>query len=224
MARKIRTYSNDEALVRERRGHIAQCAIKVFFEKGYKATTMRELAKVCGMAQGALYHYIGSKTDILHLICVNLAGGATQLIRLLNELGDVSKTEALRECIKEYFRRQDAEQQSVIFFNREIANFTRDDRRMLLESQVDVQRVFEKLLIAGINADEFIVDNPTLVAHNILMHGQDWAMRRWFLRGRFTLAEYTEKQTEFILKAIRTDSNQTTENEEAKGIKSKTAR
>ena len=44
--------------------------------------------------------------------------------------------------------------------------------------------------------------SPVLVAHNILMLGHDWAMRRWFLREHFTLEEYTEEHTEFILDAI----------------------
>jgi len=34
------------------------------------------------------------------------------------------------------------------------------------------------------------------------MLGHDWAMRRWFLREHFTLEEYTEEHTEFILDAI----------------------
>lgn len=213
MERSIRTYSNDEALVHKRREHIAQSAIKVFFEKGHKATTMRELARACGMAQGTLYHYIGSKDDILHLICINLAIGADELLGLLKELGDVSRTEALRRCIEEYFRRQASVSEHVIFFNREISKFTRDDRGVLLRSQVSVQSVFEKLLIEGIDAGEFKLSSPTLVAHNILMYGQDWAMRRWFLRQHFTLEEYTEEQTEFIMKAIRVEGSQDIGNE-----------
>ena len=71
----IRTRSNDEKLVQEKRHLIARRAIELFAEKGFKATTMRELAQACGMAQGAVYHYIGTKDDILHLICATASSG-----------------------------------------------------------------------------------------------------------------------------------------------------
>jgi len=34
----IRTYSSDEALVKERRNHIVRCSTKVFTKKGYDRT------------------------------------------------------------------------------------------------------------------------------------------------------------------------------------------
>lgn len=55
----IRTYCGDEALVNVRRMQIIQGAIKVFVEKGYSRTNMRELAKACNMSIRSLYHYVG---------------------------------------------------------------------------------------------------------------------------------------------------------------------
>jgi len=135
---RIRTYSKDENLVRERRKHIAYCAHKVFFEKGFKGTTMRQLAEACSMAPGALYRYIGSKSDILHLICINMSEAENNLEVILDGLGNVSATEALRQCIKFYFQGADATQDLIIFFNREIRNFSREDRRLLLDAQLRI--------------------------------------------------------------------------------------
>jgi AcrR family transcriptional regulator len=41
---------------------------KVFTKKGYDRTNMRELAKACEMSAGTLYHYFGSKEEILYSI------------------------------------------------------------------------------------------------------------------------------------------------------------
>lgn len=216
MGTEIRTYSNDEVLVRERRLRIMECAIKLFLEKGYKGTTTREIAKACGMSEGSLYRYIGSKDDILHLICMARARGAEILEAFLHQLGNVSPTETLKNCINVCFMWADDSRDYNLFFNREIRHFSLEDRRLLLEDQTAIVRFFERLLIEGVNAGEFQMDSPLLVAHDILMKIHDWGLRRWFLRQHFTLEEYARLQTDLILKAIKPDTVETTTGKEYK--------
>jgi len=42
-----------------------QAAIKLFSAKGYEATGIRELADAAGLSTSALYHYMGTKQDLL---------------------------------------------------------------------------------------------------------------------------------------------------------------
>jgi AcrR family transcriptional regulator len=56
------------SLVENRHQQIVDGACKIFFEKGYHPTTIRDIAKACGMSMGQLYHYIRSKDDVLYLI------------------------------------------------------------------------------------------------------------------------------------------------------------
>src|SRR4030066_2146064 len=55
-------------LVEQRHQQIVEGACKIFFGKGYHLTTIRDIAKACGMSMGQLYHYIRSKDDVLYLI------------------------------------------------------------------------------------------------------------------------------------------------------------
>ena len=48
-----------------RREHILDCALKVFFEKGFERATMEEIAKAADLSKGGLYHYFSSTTEIL---------------------------------------------------------------------------------------------------------------------------------------------------------------
>jgi len=50
-----------QALLRER---ILAAALQVFAEKGYKEATVRDIARVAGVAVGALYPYFGSKEQL----------------------------------------------------------------------------------------------------------------------------------------------------------------
>ena len=206
MKRQIRTYSNDKDLVLKRRTQITKGAIDVFLKNGYRGTTTRELAKLLGMSTGNLYRYIGSKEDILHLIC--LTAGPKELHEL-QEIVDTlscagaSKTEILRQCFERYIYQADIVQDKNIFFNREIKYFSHSDRQLLLQSQVEHVHFFEKLILDGVNSGEFKIDCPLLLAHNIVIIGFDWGTRRWFLKKNFTLEEYTKINFEFILSALR---------------------
>ncbi|HVW45279.1 MAG TPA: TetR/AcrR family transcriptional regulator [Amycolatopsis sp.] len=60
----------------ERGGQVATAqrlllgAAGLFREKGYAATTTRELSALAGIQNGSLYHHVGGKEDLLYKLCV----------------------------------------------------------------------------------------------------------------------------------------------------------
>jgi AcrR family transcriptional regulator len=200
MPRTIRTYSKDENLVKERRALIVKNALKLFLQKGYDRTTIRELAKSCGITEGAIYRYIGTKDDILHLLLLDTTVAFIE--DFLNGLGGVNTVDALGECIKIYYTWCNDAADNNIFYNREINNFSVADRHTLLKSQADYIQFFEKLIKQGVSEGVFKVRSPILVAHNIVMQGFDWGLRRWFLHSFFTLEQYIKLQTELVMQLV----------------------
>jgi AcrR family transcriptional regulator len=55
-----------------RQQRVVYQAAKVFAKRGYDQTTMQELAASMDLATGALYHYFGSKEQLLMRICDQL--------------------------------------------------------------------------------------------------------------------------------------------------------
>jgi len=47
---------------------VVEAAIKVFYEKGYAASSIQDVADIVGVLKGSLYHYISSKEDLLFRI------------------------------------------------------------------------------------------------------------------------------------------------------------
>lgn len=43
---------------------ILLAAARIFYRRGYKATTLRDLAKACNLKAGSIYYYFGSKEEI----------------------------------------------------------------------------------------------------------------------------------------------------------------
>lgn len=58
----------NKTLVSKRRSQITKAALNLFLEKGYHATTIRDIARRSGVNQGSLYDYVQNKEDILKIL------------------------------------------------------------------------------------------------------------------------------------------------------------
>src|SRR5437763_12580591 len=54
-----------ELIVSARRKQILDAATQVFAEKGFHRATIKDVARVAGIADGTIYTYFSSKTDVL---------------------------------------------------------------------------------------------------------------------------------------------------------------
>jgi AcrR family transcriptional regulator len=51
-----------------REAQVIEAAIEVFYQRGYAAATIQDVADKVGVLKGSLYYYIDSKEDLLHRI------------------------------------------------------------------------------------------------------------------------------------------------------------
>lgn len=204
----IRTFSNDEALLKERRDHIVHCSTKVFTKKGYDRTNMRELPKACGVSAGAFYHYFGSQEDMLYSI-INSATSqqAGAMEDYANELATASGMTASVELISKFYKGHDDNQDITLFAYRETRNLPEKAQQRIIESEARILAVFEDLLTRGVQEGDFDIDDPKLVAHDIVVLGHAWGLRRWHLRRHWTFEKYSQEQTDAVLSTITIDNN-----------------
>lgn len=208
MARRIRSYSRDEVLVNERREQIAQTAFKLFLKKGFHATTMREISKACKMAPGTIYNYIGSKSDILGIMCqVAVENERMRLQPILEKYEAGSATEALKDGIRTILQKYDDCHDWMTFINRQLFLLPGEYQKLILSNQLDTEEVLKSILIKGIETGEFQMEHSmlSLITHNVLAMANEWVVRSWHLKRQFTLEEYTEKYIEAVLRQIRVD-------------------
>jgi AcrR family transcriptional regulator len=159
------------------------------------------------MSSGNLYHYVGSKGDILDLIITYATSQQAELIESFSStLDSVSPTEALRELFRKLCQWHDRDQDVTLFIYQETKNLPPSSRRCIFDSEYRILAAFEGVLRRGIETGEFKVSAPKLVAHNMVFLAHGWALRRWLLRKHWTLEEYIAAQTENIFKLIGADT------------------
>ena len=199
----IRASSSDRVLVERRREHIARCATRAFVKKGYERTNVDEIARACGMSKGNLYNYVGSKEDILYLVIDRGLTDLTETIEgLCDRLSNAAPADAVREFIKTYYQGVGEDPDFTLFTYQETKNLDLEAHRSVLEAAARDVAACEALLRRGVELGEFHIGNITLMAHDIVVYGHMWAVRRWFLRSQCMLEEYIREKTESILKAI----------------------
>jgi AcrR family transcriptional regulator len=169
---------------------------------------MREIAEACDMPIGTIYRYIGSKDDILYFVINELATRTKDFREeARNKLDSISATEAL-EWALEWFCHAIAEVEDILLFSwQEMQHLKPEHRRSILNNEADLVAMFEEILSKGCETGEFKVHNKSVVADNIVVLGETWALRRWLLKDKASHNEFIEQQIKFIMHGIRADSS-----------------
>jgi len=206
MTRRVRTFSNNRDLVDLRRREIVDVASHLFVKKGYDRTSMRDLSKALNMSPGGIYNYIGSKDDILYLILAfDVENQKKRLQKMHEEISSIAPAKAVRRAIQINLKDVDEFQDMYIFVNHVTVNLDQEYRKLLFDSSERLVNFYKDLLQKGVEAGEFQIDDPQLYAFDIVSLIYMWANRRWYLQKRYTLEEYTKKQTNIILDNLRQD-------------------
>ncbi|MDX9817653.1 MAG: TetR/AcrR family transcriptional regulator [Desulfococcus multivorans] len=199
--KEIPTQIKNPELVKRRRRQIVDAAVQLFIEKGFHKTTTRQIAKAAGFSIGSLYEYVASKEDVLYLVCdaihAEVERGVSQALERTTR-----GREALAEVIREYFLVCHRMSDHILLIYQETQSLPPQWRKKVLENEIRITGIFVKVLARLIEAGHFRQLNDRsieLVAHNISVLGHMWTFRRWFLARHYSIEDYIEFQTDFIL-------------------------
>jgi len=110
---KIKSASNGS-----KKEAIAHKAAALFRQKGFGASSMRELAEAFGVEAPSLYNHIGSKSELLQHICFKVADAFAENLRLIEKL-DATSEEKLEKFIRFHIRIMQDEFDEVYVANHE---------------------------------------------------------------------------------------------------------
>ena len=169
-------------------------AAAVFYRNGYAKSSTREIAEAAGISKGLLYYYINSKEDFLDLfidITMESFGGYNQDI--IDHLPGTGAAPALKRAIKEFITGLDALQDMIIFWYRESGYMSREQLSKVIKQELDAVAFFEAILKSGYQRGEFAEKDTNLAAYQIHALCINWALKRWYLKERYSIDEYIKK-------------------------------
>jgi len=200
----IPTQVKNQELVERRRRQIIDAAVKLFIDRGFHKTTTRQIAAEVGFSIGSLYEYVASKEDILYLVCDSIHSQVEHLVT-----GAMTQAAAgrnvLTEILREYFLVCHRMSDVILLIYQETRALPAQWQKRVLENELRITGLFTEVLSRlAASGDLAHLDDRDieLAAHNISVFGHMWTFRRWFFGRHYTIEEYIERQTAFILKIL----------------------
>lgn len=146
-----------------RRAAIVDAAVGIFAKKGYRDTTLDEIAITAEFGKGTIYNYFKSKEEIYSAIIDDVSN---------NLYGITQQANRVSECSEDFFKNHSKlliqycvdNGNAFIIYVREIAQFTTDifitDRRKINERHEKVRNLLVKKIKEGIAKKEFKKYDP----------------------------------------------------------------
>lgn len=197
---EISTQIKDLELVKQRRRQIVDSAVKLFIKQGYHQTSTRQLTKEIGISTGTLYEYISTKVDVLYLVCRAIYTDVEQSLKNIHSNAKDAR-EVLKDIVREYFYVCDRLSDHILLLYQVTHFLPKNFQQKILDAELEITGLFLNAIKELEAEGKIDLDEQTInfIGHTISVLGHTWAFRRWYFTKHFTIEQYIDKQTDFIL-------------------------
>ena len=165
-----------------RRQELLAIAAKLFAERGFKNTTVRDIADAAGILSGSLYHHFDSKESIVDEL---LDSFQQELWREYDaiEASDRTPREKLDAVVRTSFDAIDRHHSEVAIFQTDAAYLATFDRfAYLVERNKRFRDLWTGLLTEGVASGELRADLNVELVYRFL-RDTVWVAVRWYRPG-----------------------------------------
>jgi AcrR family transcriptional regulator len=200
-ARPVKAASKDPDLVRERRKLLVDAAVRVFKEKGFHETTVRDIGREAGMTQGTIYNYVESKDDILYLVCDQIVSEYQEETRkaLDNSSGAGNR---VRSAVTAVCEVMDKHQEEILLIYQDSHLLDAKSRRVILARVEEFVGLFETILAEAAKELGKPLPDPHFAANVLTFLPTMIALRRWSLKNRRPREQLIQQLTDFLVRGL----------------------
>ena len=183
-----------------RRQQIEDAASTLFRERGYAATSVRDIAHALDMQGGSLYAHVASKEDMLWAIVVRAAD------RFNAEVGPIAASDRtaarkLRKMIRAHVAVVTSAQKDAAVFLDEWRFLSEERRAQIAARRDDYEGLFRRAISEGVASGEFGRVDPRLTAMVILsaLNG----IATWYRpEGNLSPAAIADRHADLFLRSL----------------------
>lgn len=173
------------------RGRLLREAARLFRDKGYERTTVRDLAAAVGIQSGSLFHHFRTKEEILKAVMVETIRLNTALMQSAVDAAGShrDKLQALIRAELESINGQTGEAMAVLVF--EWRSLSEDSQAYVLE----LRDIYEQLWLDVLEAlrGEGVLAADPFVVRRMLTGALSWTVTWYRPDGGLTLDDLTEQ-------------------------------
>ena len=191
--------ARNESASRER--DIVATAARLFKEKGYRATTLEDIAAAVGMLKGSLYYYIRSKEELLYLV---VRDPIRQVYSELEAIvaADLPFTEKIARAMTNHMTVFHLHYPHIAVYLHDYRHLMDKLEQNVIETPKQYQRLWDALLRQGIAAGEIRGDVDVTMAGYALLGMCNWSYRWYNPCGRLSPQEIAAVFTKIALQGL----------------------
>jgi TetR/AcrR family transcriptional regulator, cholesterol catabolism regulator len=189
----------------DRKKEILTSAQSVLKEKGYAATSVRDIAKALTMEPASLYSHFKSKEDILKITCFEMADKFELAVKEVNDIY-FNAEEKLRMAIKLHVEILTQNLDSALIFIRDWRNLTGKSLEQFVAKRNTYEAGFREIVQTGIEEGVFNETDKKFAALTILS-SVNWIVEWYQPDGNLNAEQIAEKLSNFILSGLEKDNS-----------------
>jgi AcrR family transcriptional regulator len=163
-----------------KRERILETATRLFYEHGYRATSVESIADELSATKPFIYYHFKNKYEILEEIALRVTRMAGDALARAVEAGG-APGEIVANMVRNYAGLVLDEQRIIAVFWREESNFVEATRRKIADEHRRFQETLSGVLEAGRQQGRFVVDDPLLTSlaiMNLITFTYTWYRRQ----------------------------------------------
>lgn len=168
---------------------IIQSAIELFGEKGYHATSVKEICAKSNVSIGALFHYFPNKAELLFQIHDKFIDIHLEHVERVFSREDMGYHDKLRELILDLVQLIADFKPDVVVFLQEYKYVTEDNLAVIKSKRDKSEGIFKKVIEQGIENGDFKKDLNVDITVKAVFGICDWTHRWMNPGGRLTPRE-----------------------------------
>jgi len=184
-----------------REQQVRAAALRLFRDKGYHATSMRDIAAEVGINKGSLYSYIRSKEDLLIPFFERAMGLLLAEIEAISANESLTATERLKRAIKAHILNVTENLDILTVYLSEWRQLRADSLSTVRQQRERYAALFLAIVEAGVNRGEFRAIDPRISALGMI--GMCNYLFRWYRPdGRLRPEQIADELTDMLLHGV----------------------
>ena len=186
----------------DRRAEILRLAAGLFAERGFKATTVRDIAEAAGVLSGSLYHHFDSKESIIDELLREYADDLLADYRRIIAAGGPPR-QVLSQLANSVFASFTGHRAAIAVWQNERQSLGhRPGFAYLAEAEAEVERLWTEVIRQGIEAGEFRKDLDPRLAYRFV-RDSIWMAVHWYSPdGPLTTQQLADEYLAIMLDGI----------------------
>ena len=184
----------------KKREDILRSASLVISRKGFRQTTMEDIAAELLMTKGSLYYYFKNKEELLFYCHEQILDDVLNQLKKISQ-NEISSSEKIKAAIKVHL--------DTAIREREIFNLTVKPEQIfsgeyvgaIVQKREEYTGLFDQLIQQGIQKGEFSVTEKKM-ARMIILGAANWIQVWYSPEGEFSKEEIEQVYADYLLKIL----------------------